>query len=398
MNNLIKMSSNTRKLNLKSYDLIAIDLDHTLVKYKLNNILPLIHRLINTYLIEKYDYPKEIDEEFCPKLCQKVLIIDKRFGNILKLDSNHGIMSAKHGNRNLTIDEIHQNYNNLCHHLKRIPDFLNKGTINTETDFYVLKDYFTTPLAQIMAKIVEVFNEKNLVKDYHKIWSNICEVLGIMYDRNAFKSRTGGFFQELESNPNKYLEKISEDSKQLLESLRKTGKHVFLITSANDDFARFLLNNCFGNEWMSSFDFVLTYARKPTFFTSDRYFVSIDSNDSIQTTVNIDEIKCGQIYSEGNWNDLKRFVAKQTSKEDPKCVYIGDSFNDDCIVPNKYVNCDTIAIVEELEELVRDELSPNHWQSFFADDSNNTTLWHELLKKHSLLMIPNLDALSIHYN
>jgi HAD superfamily 5'-nucleotidase-like hydrolase len=373
-------------------------MNHTLVKYKLKNLLPLIHRLINNYLIEKYDYPKEIDEEFSPKLCQKGLIIDKRYGNILKLDSNYRIMSAKHGNRDLTIDQINQNYNHLCNHFKRIPQFLNKGTINKETDFDVLKDYFTTPCAQIMAKIVEVFDEKNLAKDYHKIWSNICEILGLMYDKNAFMLRTGGFFQELESNPNKYLEKTSEDSKQLLESLRKTGKLVFLITSSNIDFTRFLMNYCFGNEWMSYFDCVLTYARKPTFFTSDRYFVSIDSNDNIQTTVKFDEIKCGQIYCEGNWNDLKRFVAKQTSKEEPKCVYIGDSFNDDCIVPNKYVNCDTIAIVKELEELVRDELSPHHWQSFFADDSNNTTLWHDFLKKHSLLMVPNLDALNIHYN
>jgi len=387
----------SNQLNLRSYDLIAVDMDHTLVKYKLKNLLPLIHRLTNQFLIEKYDFPQEIDEHFCPKLCQKGLIIDKRRGNVLKLGSNYKIISAKHGNQNLSIEQIDRIYGNLYEELTQIPIYLSEGTISKKSDFYVLKDYFTSPSGQIMAKCVEVFDKNGFNGDYNHIWTCIYQILGFMYDRSAFKSRTGGFFEQLQSNPDHYLEKNSDKLKRMFERLRQSGKLVILITSSNIDSARFLMNYCFDREWVSYFDCVMTFARKPTFFTSDRNFLLMDTNDNIQSSVSHEELECGQIYSEGNWNHLISFVAKQTAKEQPKCVYIGDSFTDDCIVPNKYVNCETIAIVEELEEFVRDELEPTHWQSFCVDDSNNMTLWYEFLKTHSQLIIPNLDSLLTYY-
>lgn len=392
----MKIKTNESELNLNSYDLIAIDMDNTLVEYKLTNSLPLIHRLIQKYLVEEYNYPKDICEEFCPKLCQKGLIIDKINGNILKLDSSFRIISAKHGFKELTEEVIQTIYGN-GEQFKSIPDLLSSGSLSApESEFYVLKDYFTTPFAQVLAKTVEVMDKLNTSSkvNYKDISDNIYKIFCKMYGKESFKTRIGGHFAELVDNPEKYLEKSSDKLKNLLINLRKNGKLVFMITSSAVDYTKFLMEYSFGKEWINYFDFVLTFARKPTFFTTDRKFLSIDPNfDEIQSPINFEDLKFGRIYSEGNWNHLKAFVAKHCSKSSPKCVYIGDSFSDDCIVPNIYVECHTIAVVEELEEDIRPELSNTYWQSFFTDNHNNTTLWHQLIQKHSKLIISNLEDL-----
>jgi len=90
------------EFSAESYDLIAIDMDNTLVKYNLKSTLPLIHSLIQKSLVNNYGYSQEIIEDFCPKYCQKGLVIDKRRGNVLKLNSEFGIMSVRHGFQELS--------------------------------------------------------------------------------------------------------------------------------------------------------------------------------------------------------------------------------------------------------------------------------------------------------
>lgn len=154
------------------------------------------------------------------------------------------------------------------------------------------------------------------------------------------------------------------------------------------------MTHCYGQQWFEYFDYILTYARKPTFFTSDHKFLSIDSNDNIGDAICVDDLKCGQIYAEGNWTGLMALAAKLLSKPQPQCLYIGDSFIDDCIVPEKYVNCHTIGIVEELKAEKRQELDPSYWHSFFSNHENDTTLWYQLLKDHTKLLVANFECLA----
>ncbi|XP_054163459.1 5'-nucleotidase domain-containing protein 1-like [Oppia nitens] len=391
------MSSTVNSFDLNAYDVIAIDMDNTLVKYNLKNTLPLIHELLQKYLIEKYNYPEDIRQEFCPKLSQKGLVIDKQNGNVLKLDANFAVMSAKHGFTDLTKQEIDNIYGKVyAEKLTEILELLVTGTLYIDFDFAVLKDYFTSPAAQVFAKCVDVLDKVNVSSgnevNYWQLWTDIYNGLCFMYERQQFKARSGGWFPELIENPDKYLVKASESVRQMLKNLRQKGKQVLLVTSSNVDFTRHLMKHCYGNQWIDYFDYVLTYARKPTFFTCDRKFLIVDSDDSIGDAIAVEDLKCGHIYAEGNWADLKTFAAKMLSKSQPKCVYIGDSFIDDCIVPEKYVNCHTIGIVEELEAENRWELDSSYWKSFI-DINKNNTLWFQLLRDHTQLIVPYFESL-----
>ena len=76
-------------------------------------------------------------------------------------------------------------------------------------------------------------------------------------------------------------------------------------------------------------------------------------------------------------------------------LYFGDSIFDDVAVPGKFAaGCDTVAIVEEVEESSRKELSSNVWDSFFADKQMQPTFFFGLVRKYSKLAIPCLDHMT----
>jgi len=211
-----------------------------------------------------------------------------------------------------------------------------------------------------------VSDDNNLRNRYAKIWRDIYSSTCLMYG-SGLNHRSGGWNLELMDTPDRYLWKTSDRVIQLLKMWRQSGKHVVLITSSDADHTKLLMNYAFGgyHQWIRCFDYVLTFARKPTFFTSDRPFLAIDSSGNTTGEVAVNDLKCGQIYSEGNWRALKALVAKKCSKADPMCLYIGDSFTDDCIVPNKYVDCHTIGVVEELDEDIRPGIGSKLLAVFF---------------------------------
>ncbi|XP_054155583.1 5'-nucleotidase domain-containing protein 1-like, partial [Oppia nitens] len=392
--------------NLNNYNMIAIDMDNTLVKYQLNNSLQLTHTILQDILVDRYGYPADIKQQFQPKFNQKGLVVDKRRGNILKLDANYRVMVAKHGFTDLdavTIDAIYGT-DKVHDELKQMPQRLNMGTIGTDQvfDYYVIRDYFSVPSAQIFAQIVSVTDQLGaelspVNGNYRRIWLDVYNSIGLMYGNNGLKTSFG---ENLSASPDTYFIKISDKLQHMLRRLRKNGRLVILITSANVDVMRFMMQYAFGcDDWISCFDLVLTYARKPTFYTTDRPFLAVDHNNVIGNPVDgTDDLCSGQIYSEGNWQTVKTFASKLLAKSEPKCLYIGDSFNDDCMVPNLYAGCDTVGIVEELDESVRPDLDPSYWQSFFGDkQNNNPSLWAKILETHTKLLVPDVECLVEYY-
>jgi hypothetical protein len=86
------------------------------------------------------------------------------------------------------------------------------------------------------------------------------------------------------------------------------GKHVVLVTSSDADYVKHVMSYSCGDyhQRIRCFDYVLTFARKTTFFTSDDPLQAVvDSDDTIGGEVAVDHLKCGQIYSSSNWRPLK---------------------------------------------------------------------------------------------
>lgn len=190
----------------------------------------------------------------------------------------------------------------------------------------------------------------------------------------------------------------------VLQELKKR-KITYLITGSNSDFANFTASYAFGDNWRSLFDVVICYAKKPGFFTGSRPFLKAEDGGLDGEIVSVSNLKRGGIYSQGNWKGLKDFFANEIgNNSSPNCLYVGDNLIQDIYTPNRYVDCDTVAVVEEQlsEGMLDNDLSHNDenilnskiWGSYFHIESNGKILpsiWNNIIKNHSKICIPSVD-------
>ncbi|XP_015924811.2 5'-nucleotidase domain-containing protein 1 [Parasteatoda tepidariorum] len=402
-----------QEFSFENYECIGFDLDHTICRYKLQNLFTLIYKSLASYLIETYDYPKELAEvsESDFSFAQKGIILDKRRGNFLKLDCQYRIVQATHGTRLLAQEEIYAIYgpNRIWEETKGIPHKLVMLNALNEP-FYVFKDYFVTPGAAICAKLVDFLDQNHgrCLSEYN-FWDQYIEGILYLYERENFKENKGNYFPELKTHPELYFRPCSENVKNWLSNLRQ-NKVTILLTSANYDAAQFAAEYCLGKDWKKYFHIIITFARKPGFFWRDKPFCIVSNEDEIEG-VKPEDMKSGLIYTQGNFKKLLEVCVKLSKSENPRVAYIGDSLMEDVYAPSELTdNCDTIAIVDEMlaEEMgnasaLHDErqfLFSNFWGSFFSyktkngNNNGNHSLWTHLLSQHSKLTIPSLDSVA----
>lgn len=178
----------------------------------------------------------------------------------------------------------------------------------------------------------------------------------------------------------------------------------YLITGSNADFANFTATFALGEDWRSLFDIVVSYAKKPGFFTGSRPFLSLAADYSEAGVVPCEELKRGGMYSQGNWKELKYFFSRETGNDSPACLYVGDNLIQDIYTPKQHAGCDTVAVVEEqlAEGMLdhshshRDEntLNSKIWGSYFhiqSGNSHHTSLWNHVINSYSRICVPSVE-------
>src|SRR5690606_20247765 len=104
-----------RNLRMSSIRWVGFDMDYTLAIYRQEEMDALSIQLTVERLIRR-GYPEYLSElTFDPRFPIRGLLIDKRYGNILKMDRHKVVNVGYHGTRRLTQDEIANLY-----HLKKI--------------------------------------------------------------------------------------------------------------------------------------------------------------------------------------------------------------------------------------------------------------------------------------
>src|SRR5476649_1022221 len=87
-----------RTLNLRKIQYLGFDMDHTLVRYNSYNFEQLSHKVVLEKLVASRSYPAEIKSfPFDYTRCIRGLVIDRRLGNLLKLNRYSGIRASSHG-------------------------------------------------------------------------------------------------------------------------------------------------------------------------------------------------------------------------------------------------------------------------------------------------------------
>ena len=87
-----------RNLRLATVQAVGFDLDHTLAHYRGAAVEELAYRLARRILVERFGYPRKILEfPYDRTHVIRGLVIDKRRGNVLKMDYHNYVAQGCHG-------------------------------------------------------------------------------------------------------------------------------------------------------------------------------------------------------------------------------------------------------------------------------------------------------------
>lgn len=392
------------------YDCVGFDLDNTLLRYNITNLVHTEYEMLARYLVDRRGYDGHLllepltDDDL--DFMQKGLLLDFERGNLLRVSADGVIRRACHGTRLLSTDQIREVYpeqrwettDAFCRNVMESWD----GPVAEK--LRSLLDYFDIITSVVFARVVDTLDEeRGSPLDRYNVWPDILAGLIHMFARQHFQSDSG-IFGHIKRNPERYLRKCSSDTISWLRELKKRSV-TFLLTGSNADFANFTASYALGEDWRSLFDIVVCFARKPGFFLYNRPFLDVVNNN--ETSVTSEPLKRGEMYSQGNWNDLSEFLARIMGKSNQRCLYVGDNLIQDIYVPNAFVHCDTVAVIEEQtsEGMLHhasthpDEkvLNSKLWGSYFClKDStvNVDSLWGHIIKKHTKLCIPDINLVT----
>lgn len=391
------------------YNCIGFDLDNTLLRYNLTNLMHMEYEILARYLVDKRKYSerhllKELTKNDLDFM-QKGLILDCEKGNILRIDADGTICKACHGTRLLSRKEIEEIYPEQKWELTDLfcRNMLEAWNGPLSMKMRSLLDYFDIPAGLIFARIIDSLDEEREIQSVkYNVWPDILDALVYMFSTKHLQPDKG-IYEHIMENPKKYLRKSSAQTVSWLKKIKKKSV-TFLLTGSNAAFANFTANYAIGEDWRSLFDIVICFARKPGFFTENRPFLNVENDKS--TNIVAADLKQGEIYSQGNWQDFLKFITNITEEDSQRCLYIGDNLIQDIYVPNAFVHCDTVAVVEEqmsegmidtdINHTDEEMLNSDFWGSYFCLKDSHTyidSFWGHIIKKHAKLCIPNIDII-----
>ncbi|KAA0203884.1 hypothetical protein HAZT_HAZT010129 [Hyalella azteca] len=396
------------------YDCIGFDLDNTICRYKVGEIMRLEYRLIAEYLVERYGYDQSlllgVDDDM--DFLQKGLIMDTKRGNFLKCTDQGVILRATHGTQPMTRAAIYETYgkDKIWEPVLEFKDSLYDNSPGCARILRSFKDYFDMPAAIACARAIDIEDRSpNGPPAEYDVWPDVHVALCNMYRREYFQTDQGGFFPEIKQNPGKYIYEASDRLKKWLMSLKEHA-YTFLISGSSIDYASHTAEFVLGEDWRDYFDTVVCTAKKPHFFNTKKPFFSLNGHLDGEE-VPFENLRLDGTYSGGNWSDLLELVRRDSGLENPHCLYVGDHLCQDVMTPPS-VKIDTVAIVEELaaegmcgDPLEHDaggDLMSMFWGSFFTTDGNNkvmgidriNTMYGSVPVRAARLAIPCLEVVA----
>ncbi|XP_061176710.1 5'-nucleotidase domain-containing protein 1-like [Saccostrea echinata] len=422
------MTDGDDKFCLADYDAVGFDLDHTLAKYRLVELMNLAYDSICESLIKQGYDPKIKDKLSVHKdfVC-KGLFLDSEKGNILKLGHDGKILKCSHGTRMMEKAELLSVYGEDLHweHFQEAIGHVKRH--GKDLKFCFFENYFDIPALVCCAHIVDFLDKENGGPcEKYDFWKDIYGAFGENYIPAQFTKNAGWFFPSVKKNPEKYLKPSSNGVREWLKDLKGDKRVVFLMTSSAIDFAGMVIEIVLGSDWRDYFDIYLTDASKPGFFTDNKKFKLTENGEDKGS---VDELEPFKTYSNGNMPDLMKFLSKQTGKSDPKVVYFGDSLCADSFPAKTFGNWDVVLVLEEMEAEgyhpdLKDILEPKRkvpkhqvnlekdpeeeryilsqsWGSFFYHEEEDTkhdkhmnTYWGRIISHYNTIAVPTIEYIA----
>lgn len=323
-----------RNLHFSRVELVGFDMDYTLAIYHLRRLEELSYQMTIDRLVSVKRYPDEIRKiAYDHAFVMRGLFIDKKHGNLLKIDRFGHVGRAYHGRSPLPEDVLQSLYRNERIRLKN-PEYAWIDTL------------FALPEACLYAGIVDLYEkELELPCDYTKLYDDIREAIDTVHRDNSLKN-------VIRRDIGQYIFKDPELG-PALHKLRSGGKKLFLLTNSAFDFTRAVMSYLLDGvvpeypSWRNYFDYVVTDAKKPEFFSGHHPFLEIDqSKDDNSTLGEATALERGRVYKGGNLAAFERF----TGSAGESVLYVGDHIYGDILKSKKTSMWRTCMIVQEIED------------------------------------------------
>jgi HAD superfamily 5'-nucleotidase-like hydrolase len=323
-----------RNLHLSRVEAIGFDMDYTLAIYHLRRLELLSYDLTVERLVTAFGYPEQIRTlPYDHAFVQRGLFVDRKHGNLLKIDRFGHVGRAFHGRTPVPSEEVDRLYHNERIRLKN-------------REYAWIDTLFALPEACLLAGIVDLY-EKALHQpvDFTRLYDDIREAIDSVHRDNSLKA-------VIRADLGRYLYK-DPDLGTALHRLRSGGKQLFLLTNSLWDYSNavmgFLLDGVLPEypSWRNYFDVVVTAGMKPGFFNEGRPFLEIDPASGENLVLGpVTALERGKVYAQGNLADFERLTGHAGSS----VLYVGDHIYGDILKSRKSSMWRTCMIVQEIED------------------------------------------------
>ncbi len=317
-----------RSLRLDQVEWVGFDMDYTLAIYRQEAIDRLSIEATVRKLLDR-GYPERLlHMRYRTDFPVRGLLVDRKLGNVLKMDRYRYVKRAYHGMRPLTKSERRKLY-----HSRR----LRPGTAR----YHWVDTLFGLPEVALYAAVIEALDHPAGERlDYERLFDDVRECIDLAH-------RDGSILDEVVGHLPRYIER-DPDLGRTLHALRSSGKRLFLLTNSfpenTERIMSYLLDDALPEypSWRHYFDVVISHAHKPAFFTGRAPFEEVLPDGGRRGGVA--SLERGRIYVGGNLADFERMLGVGG----PRVLYVGDHIYGDAMRVKKESAWRTAMILQEM--------------------------------------------------
>lgn len=317
-----------RNLKMAGIDWVGFDMDYTLAIYNQAEMDRLSIQATVDKLVTR-GYPEEIlrGVDYKIEFAIRGLLIDKRYGHILKMDRFKVVQKGYHGLRELSKDEVRALYQS-------------KKIRPTTARYHWIDTLYALSEAVMYTGIVDAYERRGLELDFARLFTDIRECIDEAH-------RDGTILDAVTQNLPRYIDRDPLLA-QTLHKLRSAGKKLFLLTNSRWPYTEKMMTYLLGGampeypSFRHYFDVIICAAAKPAFFQEARPLMRRDGSELRPATLPLER---GTIYEGGNLHDFEAAIGVTGDR----ILYVGDHIYGDILRSKKESAWRTAMIIQEME-------------------------------------------------